>query len=121
MKIPVTVQKDNGFWCQVIDKPYEEGNWDESSCTCLIAYAIAKAVRLGFIEASYLENAQRAFEGVVDSLKTGENGELILDKICPGTCIDEGDYSHYINRKTVENYTMGIGLFLFMCSELNLC
>lgn len=115
------VQKDNGFWCQVIDKPYEEGNWEESSGTCLITYAMAKAVRLGFIDASYLENAKKAYEVVVDSLRTGENGEIILDKICIGTCIDDGDYAHYINRKTVENDLHGGGAFLLMCGEMNRC
>lgn len=117
----VIAQKDNGYWCQVIDKPDAPGNWEESSGTCLITYAMAKAVRLGFINEDYLVNAKKAYEAVVDSLRSGEDGEIILDKICIGTCIDEGDYAHYINRETVKNDLHGGGAFLLMCGEMNLC
>lgn len=117
----VKVQKESGYWCQVIDKPDAEGNWEETSGTCLIAYSMAKAVRLGFIEKEYLENAKRAYEAVVDSLKTAESGEIILEKICIGTCIDEGTYEHYIGRSTIANDLHGGGAFVLMCAEMNRC
>lgn len=117
----IKVQKENGYWCQVIDKPNADGNWEETSGTCLIAYAMAKAVRHGLIDYGYILNAKKAYETVVDSLKTGANGEIILEKICAGTCIDEGTYEHYINRKTVENDLHGGGAFLLMCGEMNKC
>lgn len=113
-------QKDSGYWSQVIDKPNEPGNWDETSGTCLIAYSMAKAVRLGLISDIYLVNAKKAYEAVIDSLKTGQDGEIILDKICIGTCIDSGTYEHYINRDTVANDLHGGGAFLLMCGEMNL-
>ena len=105
----------------MIDKPDAEGNWEETSGTCLIAYSMAKAVRLGFIEKEYLENAKRAYEAVVDSLKTAESGEIILEKICIGTCIDEGTYEHYIGRSTIANDLHGGGAFVLMCAEMNRC
>lgn len=117
----VKVQKENGYWCQVIDKPDEKGNWEETSGTCLIAYSMAKAVRLGFINKNYALNAKKAYEAVVDSLKENEKGEIILEKICIGTCIEEGTYQHYINRKTVANDLHGGGAFLLMCGEMNKC
>lgn len=116
----IKVQKESGYWCQVIDKPDAPGNWEETSGTCLIAYAMAKAVRIGLIDKSYLSNAKKAYEAVVSSMRTGENGELILDGICVGTCIESGTYEHYINRDTVENDLHGGGAFLLMCSELAL-
>lgn len=117
----VKVQRESGFWCQVIDKPNAEGNWEETSGTCLIAYSMAKAVRLGFIDKKYLENAKKAYEAIVDSLKTGDNGEIVLEKVCIGTCIDSGTYEHYISRETVVNDLHGSGAFLLMCTEMNLC
>ena len=115
----VNVQKESGYWCQVIDKPDEAGNWEESSGTCLIAYSMAKAVRLEFIDREYIFYAKKAYEAVVNSLKIGENGEIILEKICIGTCIDEGTYEHYINRQTINNDLHGGGAFLLMCAEMN--
>lgn len=117
----VKVQKENGYWCQVIDKPYEKGNWEESSGTSLIAYSMAKAVRLGFSDKKYAENAKKAYEVIVDSLKENESGEITLEKICIGTCIDEGTYEHYINRTTIANDLHGGGAFLLMCGEMNKC
>ena len=117
----VKVQKESGYWCQVIDKPNEMGNWEETSCTCLIAYSMAKAVRLGYIDEKYIENAKRAYQAVVNSLKKGENGEIILEKICQGTSIEKGTYEYYINRATIANDMHGGGAFLLMCGELNKC
>lgn len=117
----VRVQKPSGYWCQVIDKPDAEGNWEETSCTCLITYSMAKAARLGFIDKEYVKNAKRAYEAVVASLRKGENGELILEKICIGTCINEGTYEYYIDRPTIANDMHGGGAFLLMCGEMNKC
>lgn len=113
------VQGTDGFWRQVIDKPEAEGNWREASCTCLIAYAMAKAFRLGIMGASAAESAKRAFEGLIDSLQIGEKGEPLLTGICVGTCIDEGTYEHYINRDTCANDLHGSGAYLLMCAEIN--
>lgn len=115
----ITVQKESGYWCQVIDKPYAEGNWEETSGTCLIIYAMAKALRLGFINKKYAKNIKSGYAVIVDSLKTNGNGEIVLDKICIGTCIDKGTYEHYISRETVENDLHGGGAFLLMCGEMN--
>ena len=116
----VNYQTENGFWCQVIDKPQEKGNWEETSGTCLIAYSLAKAVRLGLLDEKYLHYAKKAYEAVVNSLVENDLGEVIIQGICSGTCIEEGTYEHYINCKTVENDLHGRGAFLLMCAEMNL-
>ncbi len=113
------VQGESGYWYQVIDKPNAFGNWEESSGTCLVAYSMAKAVRLGMIEKEYIFSAKKAYEAVIDSLKTRDNGEIVLEKICIGTCIESGTYEHYINRDTIENDLHGGGAFLLMCAEMN--
>ncbi len=117
----VKVQRPSGYWCQVIDKPNAEGNWEETSCTCLIAHSMVKAVRLGYIDEKYIKNAKRAYEAVIDSLRKGENGEILLEKICMGTSINEGTYEYYIARPTIANDLHGGGAFLLMCGEMNKC
>jgi unsaturated rhamnogalacturonyl hydrolase len=107
-------QEASGLWHQVLDKGGQPGNWLESSCTCLFAGAICKAVRNGFLEKQYLENAERAFRGIVDRLRVDEGG-IILDDICVGTGV--GDYAHYCARPRTANDLHGIGAFLYMCAE----
>lgn len=111
---------EDGYWTQIIDKPNEEGNWREASCTCLITYALAKSYRLGLVGEEYLAAAKKAFEGIADSLYIDENGNKVLDEVCIGTCIDDGDYNHYKNREKVRNDLHGTGAFLQMCAEMNL-
>lgn len=107
-------QDGGGLWYQVLNKGGKPDNWLESSCTCLFAGAIRKAVRNGFLEKQYLENAERAFRGIVDRLRVDESG-IILDDICVGTGV--GDYAHYCARPRTTNDLHGIGAFLYMCAE----
>lgn len=112
---------EDGYWCQVIDKPDEPGNWRETSATCLITMALAKAYRLGIGGGEYLVSARKAFEGVIDSIKEAEDGTFVLGEVCIGTDVGDGSYDHYIKRPVCENDRHGTGAFLQMCAELNLC
>lgn len=106
---------ESGLWYQVVDKGGQEGNWLESSCTCLFTAAICKAVRCGYLDESYLTYAEKGFKGIIDRLKYNENG-VIIDNICIGTGV--GDYVHYCNRPTSENDLHGAGAFILMCQEV---
>lgn len=114
----VTYQdEESGRWYQIIDKGEEDGNWLENSCSCLITYALAKAVGKGYLAPEYYEAAKKGYEGVISSLYYDEDGRLQIGDICVGTCIDDGDYKHYINRRKDVNDLHGIGAFVLMCSE----
>ncbi|WP_260866778.1 glycoside hydrolase family 105 protein [Paenibacillus sp. Y412MC10] len=108
----------SGLWYQVVDKGDRPDNWLESSCTALYVHAIAKAVRFGYLDESYLQYAWKGYQGVIDTLKFDENGRVIIGQICIGTGI--GDYAHYIARPTSENDLHGAGAFTLMCTEMNL-
>jgi len=111
----IKYQDSSGLWYQVVNKGKEAGNWLETSCSCLFAAAIAKAVYTGILDDTYLTAAVKAFEGVIDTLKV--NGDdLIIGGICIGTGV--GDYEHYCKRPTSENDLHGTGAFLLMCSEV---
>lgn len=107
-----------GLWYQVVDKGDRPDNWLESSCTALYVHAIAKAVRFGYLDASYLKYAWKGYQGVIDTLKFDENGNVVIGNICIGTGI--GDYAHYIARPTSENDLHGAGAFILMCVEMSL-
>ena len=108
---------DTGLWYQVIDKGNLSDNWLENSCTSLFVQAIAKAVRMGYLDAKYMKYAWKGYNGVIDTLKYDEKGNLLIGNICIGTGI--GDYAHYIARPTSENDLHGAGAFILMCVEMN--
>ncbi len=105
---------ETGLWYQVVNKPGEEGNWQEISCSCLYACALYKAVRMGLMDESYLEYARRGYRGVINTVKYDENG-ILIGGVCIGTGV--GSYDYYINRPTSVNDLHGVGAFLLMCAE----
>ncbi|BCJ92567.1 unsaturated rhamnogalacturonyl hydrolase YteR [Anaerocolumna cellulosilytica] len=108
--------KESGLWYQVVDKGGMEGNWLESSCTCLFVAAICKAVRMGLLDKNYLTYAKKGYEGVINRIRFDEQG-IIIDNICVGTGV--GDYKHYCDRPTSENDLHGAGAFIIMCAEVS--
>lgn len=107
--------EETGLWYQVVDKGGMEGNWLESSCTCLYAAAIKRAVEAGIMDKSFLPVAEKGYTGIINRLKEDEKG-LIIDNVCVGTGV--GDYKHYCNRPTSANDLHGVGAFLLMCTTM---
>lgn len=108
-----------GGWFEILDKPERDDNWFESSCTNLIIYSIAKALRMGIIdEKEFADALEKAYDGMIDSLYCDDEGYLVIDNICIGTCIEDGTYEFYINRPTTKNDLHGAGAFVLMCCEM---
>lgn len=111
----ISFQDDaSGMWYQVVDKGGKEGNWLETSCTCLYVAAICKAVRKGFIDTKYLNAARKGYTGVINRLKY-DGEDVLIDNVCIGTGV--GDYAHYCARPTSTNDLHGVGAYLLMCVE----
>ena len=106
--------EETGLWFQVLDKGDHKDNWLETSSTCLFTYAIAKAMKKGFLHKSYSKYIHRAYEGVINSLRF-EAEDLIVTNICIGTGV--GDLQFYFDRPRIENDLHGMGAFLLMCTE----
>ena len=107
---------DSGMWYQLPARVGCEGNWLETSCTSLFAYAIAKAVRMGVIESEYKEKAVAALIGTEKYGIEYDENNLLIKGVCVGTGV--GNYDFYIARPTSINDLHGAGAFLLMCSEL---
>lgn len=108
-------QSAEGRWYQVVNKPGQPGNWLENSCSCLYAAAMARGVRRGVLDPSYLERARLAFAGVTESL-TWQGEDIQIGNVCIGTGV--GDYDFYCARPVHVNDLHGVGAFLLMCAEL---
>lgn len=111
--------KKTGMWFEVVDKPERADNWVESSCTNLFIYSYAKAIRTGVVsDEEYGDVLKKAYRGMIDSLYYDEEGYLVIDNVCCGTCIDEGTYEYYVARPKIKNDLHGAGAFILMCAEM---
>lgn len=117
-------QNEDGMFYQIVDKPWEDGNYLETSGTALIAYAVLKAVRLGLLSERYKTFAKNAFYGTVKRyLSQDENGDLRLSGIClvaglGGTQHRDGSLEYYFSEPVVENEAKGVAPLLLAYTEI---
>jgi rhamnogalacturonyl hydrolase YesR len=104
------VQAPDGMWHQVLDHPEL---WEETSCTAMFAYGIAKAVNQGWIPQENMLVARRAFAAVAKNVDAngGVNGT------CEGTSIGT-TLDFYINRRRPDDDTHGRGPVMLAGVEL---
>ncbi|MGW5937961.1 glycoside hydrolase family 88/105 protein [Streptomyces celluloflavus] len=105
-----------GRWFQVMDKGDRPGNWTETSCTSMFAFALSRGVQQGYLDPHYTKVAQRAYAGVLHSISLGADGRTNLTGITVGTNV--GDYAYYIDRTRATNDFHGLGAFLIMSEQL---
>jgi unsaturated rhamnogalacturonyl hydrolase len=101
-----------GRWFQVVDKGSQSGNWTETSCSSMFAFALSRAVEQGYIDAHYKTVADRAYQGVLKKISLGSDGRTNLTDISVGTNV--GSYSYYVGRTRATNDFHGLGAFLIM-------
>ncbi len=76
------LQSNNGLWYQVLDKPDDSANWEESSGSAMFTYAMIAGVRRGVLDAAtYVPAIDKAWAG----LKTKINAQGDVSGICIGT------------------------------------
>ena len=109
---------------QVVNRADAQGNYLETSGTALIAYAILKAVRLGFLMPRYRVIGEKAFQGIADKyLSKNEDGTLKLSGIClvaglGGKTHRDGSLEYYLSEPVVENEAKGVAPFLLAYTEM---
>lgn len=112
-----------GLWYQVMDRSGDEGNYLESSCSAMFTYSLYKAVRLGLLDKSYLDVAEKGYDGIVRNFIEVElSGVVNLTRACAvaglgGTPYRSGDYEYYINEKIRSNDPKAVGPFILASLE----
>lgn len=117
-----------GLWFQVIDQGARSGNYLESSASAMFVYALAKAVRMGYIDSSYLTSARKGFQGLTKfMLYQDSGGNVNLVRICKSAGLGgnyqdkvrDGSYEYYVYMEpVVPNDGKGLGPFLAASAEL---
>jgi unsaturated rhamnogalacturonyl hydrolase len=123
-------QDKSGMWFQIVDMETNPENYLETSGTSMIAYAILKGVRLGYLGAEYQKFGMKAFEGTTGKYLRESNGEMLLGGICksaglgkhPDTgVIRDGSFRYYVfGEEVVENNGHGVAPFLMAYNEIKM-
>ena len=115
-----------GLWYQVLDCPGREGNYLESSCSAMFVFSLYKAIRLGFLDSSYLAVAEKGYQGILDHfIEEHEDGTISLTRTCAvaglgGKVYRAGDYDYYINEQIRSNDPKALGPFINASLEYEL-
>lgn len=110
--------KESGLWYQVIDRSGEDGNYLESSVSAMFVYTLYKAVRMDLIDDSYLDVAEKGYQGILKHfIEVDENGLVSLTQTCAvaglgGKPYRSGDYNYYIHEKIRSNDPKAVGPFI---------
>lgn len=111
-----------GLFYQVTDEASKSDNYLETSGSSMIAYAILKGVRLGFIDEKFKPLGKKIFENLVSKKLIEKDGTVELIDICkvaglgPGETRD-GSYEYYISEEICSDDAKGVGPFIMAYSE----
>ncbi len=104
-------QGSSGRWHQVLNKV---DSYEESSCTAMFTYSIARAVNEGWIPDYYSIAAQQGWRG----LKNNITEDAQIKDICVGTHV-EINAPFYYNRPKSVNDTHGLATTLLAGTEIH--
>lgn len=117
-------QAPDGMFFQVVDKPEAKGNYLETSGSALFAYAVLKAVRLGYLPGKYRAFAEKAFYGTLQRYLTQDaSGTLSLGGIClvaglGGAQRRDGSLAYYFSEPVLANEAKGVAPTLLAYTEI---
>jgi unsaturated rhamnogalacturonyl hydrolase len=113
-----------GLWYDILNLPNEKGNYLEASASAMFVCATAKAVRLGFLPASYLAVSKKGYDGILKRfIKTDEKGYTNLEGTVSvsglgGKPYRDGSFAYYMSEKVIVNDPKGVGAFIQAANEM---
>ena len=135
--------KKSGVWYQVMDRPNEKGNYLESTCSSMFAYALLKAYRKGYVGTKYREAGIKAYRGIINNfIKVNPDLTISLTGCCkvaglgPGSSDKvkaatekygmklkenkrrDGSYAYYLSEEVRDNDAKGVGPFIWASLEM---
>ena len=115
----------SGVWFQVLDQGDRAGNYLESSASCMFVYALAKALRKGYLPVEpYRAAVEKGYAGILSQFVTlDERGLVNLNRMCyvaglGGDPYRDGSFENYISEPVVSNDFKGVGPFILASIEM---
>lgn len=119
------INDENKMFWQVVDMGGREGNYLETSGSAMIAYAMMKGARLGFVDKRFAKVGKGVFNGICKKYLSETCGKLNLGGICLMAGLGpennpkrDGTYEYYISEPVVENDAKGTGPFVMAYTEI---
>ena len=115
--------EETGLWYQVLDQGNREGNYLESTASCMFAYAMIKGVNEGYLDNRFRAIAEKSYAGILKHfIKVDDTGEVHLEKCCAvaglgGNPYRDGSYEYYISEPVRDNDPKGMGPFILASLE----
>lgn len=116
----------SGAWYQVLDKGSEKGNYLEASASCMFTYALAKGVRMKYLDNSFAAVARKGFDGIVKNFIEIDQQDLIhLTKVVSvgglgGKPYRDGSFEYYLSEPLRTDDLKGVGPFIQAAIEMEL-
>lgn len=113
----------DGLFYQVIDQAEHPGNYTETSGCAMIAYALMKAARLGFLHKErYEQIGHSIFTALVNTKLLNQEGQTHLTDIClvaglGGQDRRDGSVEYYLSEPRVADDAKGVGPFMMAYGE----
>ena len=119
----VKYQDERGVWYQVMDNRRSD-NYRESTCTCMFAYAMDKAIRMGYIdEAEYRPYLEKAVDGILKEFIREKDGGTYITQGCSVAGLGpadntrrDGTLDYYFSEPIRDNDFKGVGPFLLLAT-----
>ncbi len=119
------VNPTNNMLYQVVDCPERQGNYPETSGSCMVAYAMLKGARLGVLSPNYASMGKNIFDGVCGTYLQCDDGRLNLGGICLVAGLGpennrrrDGTFEYYISEPVVQNDAKGVAPFVLCYTEI---
>ncbi len=116
----------SGLWFDVLDRPTGKGNYLEASASSMFVYTFAKAVRNGWLPASYFTVADKGYKGIQKEFieqraagKVNLKGTVEVSGL-GGKPYRDGSYEYYVSEKVITNDPKGVGAFLLAANEMEI-
>ena len=116
--------QETGLWYQVLDQGKREGNYLEASASSMFVYAMAKAIRNGYLGEAYLPAVKKGYDGIIKNLiNVNPDGSVDLTHVCRvaglgGNPYRDGSYEYYISTPVENNDLKGVGPFIMASVEM---
>ncbi len=119
--------KTTCLWKDVLNYngPGKEKNYFEASASSLFVYAIAKAVRKGYLPAGKISVAQKGYAGILKKFIkiNGDKADLegtVKVSGLGGNPYRDGSFDYYMSEPVITNDPKGVGAFLMASNEMDL-
>lgn len=116
----------SSLWYDIVDMPANPKNYKEASASCMLVYTLAKAVRKGYIPASFSKNAKRGYDGIIrEFIEVDANGQTNLKGTVSvsglgGKPYRDGSFDYYMSEPVVVNDPKGMGAFILASVEMEM-